>query len=123
MLEGALPVDRRVWIFGATVENQPFLLPAGPPKAAGEHAGIPRGGVPRLLEAATQTARTAGFEIVFRDLTRPEAGVPAVKVLVPGLCSSWAHFAPARLYHAPVSLGWLPDALAEEDLNPFPFFL
>jgi thiazole/oxazole-forming peptide maturase SagD family component len=123
MLDAALPVDRRIWIFGATLDNQPFLCPEGTQTIADDCAGILSEPAPQLVERAIHTARACGFEILFRDLTRPETGAPAVRVFVPGLCSSWAHFAPGRLYRAPVSLGWLAEALAEEDLNPFPFFL
>jgi len=44
-------------------------------------------------------------------------------VIVPGLRHFWARFAPGRLYDVPVQLGWLPQPLAEEELNPIPMFL
>jgi hypothetical protein len=46
-----------------------------------------------------------------------------LKVIVPGLRHFWARFAPGRLYDVPVRLGWLPQPLAEEQLNPIPMFL
>jgi len=57
------------------------------------------------------------------DQTRPEIGLPVVKVIVPGLRHFWTRFAPGRLYDAPVRLGWLERPLAETDLNPIPMFL
>lgn len=57
------------------------------------------------------------------DQTRPDVGIPAVKVLVPGLRPFYARFAPGRLYDVPVSLGHLARPLAYEQLNPVPLLL
>jgi oxazoline/thiazoline synthase len=57
------------------------------------------------------------------DQTRPDIGMPVVKVVVPGLRHFWARFAPGRLYEVPASLGWLPRPLTEEELNPIPMFV
>jgi hypothetical protein len=54
---------------------------------------------------------------------RRRLGRGVVKVFVPGLRHFWARLAPGRLYDAPVRLGWLPAPLAEEQLNPIPFFM
>jgi ribosomal protein S12 methylthiotransferase accessory factor YcaO len=56
------------------------------------------------------------------DQTRPDLGLPVVKVIVPGLRHFWARYAPGRLFDVPVRLGWQSRPLAEEQLNcPFPF--
>jgi ribosomal protein S12 methylthiotransferase accessory factor len=57
------------------------------------------------------------------DQTRPDIGLPVVKVLVPGLRHFWARYAPGRLYDVPVQMGWLAQPLREEQLNPVPMFL
>jgi ribosomal protein S12 methylthiotransferase accessory factor len=49
--------------------------------------------------------------------------MPVVKVVVPGMRHFWPRFAPGRLYHVPVQLGWLPRPTDEGDLNPIPMFL
>ena len=54
------------------------------------------------------------------DLTRPETGICAARVLVPGLRHFWARFAPGRLYDIPVALKRVGDKPKEEDLNPVP---
>ena len=64
-----------------------------------------------------------GMEMLVLDQTRAEIGLPVVKVIVPGLRHFWARFAPGRLYDVPVRLGWLPQPLREEQLNPIPMFL
>jgi ribosomal protein S12 methylthiotransferase accessory factor len=57
------------------------------------------------------------------DQTRPDLGVPVVKVIVPGLRHFWARFGPGRLYDVPVELGWLDAPTAEADLNPTAVFV
>ena len=64
-----------------------------------------------------------GLEMLVLDQTRPEIGMPVVKVIVPGLRHFWPRCAPGRLYDVPVKLGWLPQPLTEEQLNPVPMFL
>ena len=64
-----------------------------------------------------------GLEMLVLDQTRPDIGLPVVKVIVPGLRHFWARLAPGRLYDVPVQLGWLPRPLAEHELNPIPMFL
>lgn len=64
-----------------------------------------------------------GMEMLVLNHTRPEIGLPAVKVIVPGLRHFWARFAPGRLYDVPVQMGWLKEPLREEDLNPAAMFL
>jgi ribosomal protein S12 methylthiotransferase accessory factor len=61
----------------------------------------------------------AGIEILVLDQTRPDVGVPVVRVVAPGLRHIWARFAPGRLYDIPVQEGWLTRSLAERELNPF----
>jgi ribosomal protein S12 methylthiotransferase accessory factor len=64
-----------------------------------------------------------GMEMIVLDQTRPEIGLPVVKVIVPGLRHFWARFAPGRLYDVPVRLGWIARSTPEEELNPIPMFL
>jgi len=45
-------------------------------------------------------------------------GLPVAKVVVPGMRSWWARFAPGRLYTLPVQLGWLSHPKRESELNP-----
>lgn len=61
-----------------------------------------------------------GLEMLVLDQTRPDIGLPVVRVLVPGLRHFWSRLAPGRLYDAPVSMGRLNSPLAEADMNPIP---
>jgi ribosomal protein S12 methylthiotransferase accessory factor len=63
------------------------------------------------------------MELLVLDQTRPDIGLPVVKVIVPGLRHFWARFAPGRLYDIPVELGWIPRRLSEAELNPVAMFL
>ena len=112
-------IDR--WIRNANCANLPYLEPLGascaPPLETHdeEPADALRRCVSRLL--------SAGIEPLWIDLTRADIGVPTARVIAPGLRHFWARFAPGRLYDVPVKMGWLPKALAEEELNPTPCFL
>jgi ribosomal protein S12 methylthiotransferase accessory factor len=64
-----------------------------------------------------------GMELLVLDQTRPDVGIPAVKVLVPGLRPFYARFAPGRLYDVPVALGLLDRPTCYDDLNPLPLML
>src|ERR1017187_304638 len=116
-----LPTDRQAWVFGAKLENQKYVLPEG--VSSRVPAAPPAPSVPGRLAQCIRAAARVGTEILVCDVTRADIGVPAVKVIVPGLRSSWAQLGPGRLYQAPVALGWQSHVLAEEELNPFPFFL
>ena len=113
------------WLKTATAHNQPYLLPA-----AGASLRTPADFIARTNGDITQDVRDCqglverlGLEMLVLDQTRPEIGLPVVKVVVPGLRHFWARFAPGRLYDVPVQLGWLKEPLPESDLNPIPMFL
>ena len=63
------------------------------------------------------------MELLVLDQTRPDIGLPVVKVMVPGLRHFWARFAPGRLFDVPVRLGRIAAPTAYEDLNPLPIFV
>lgn len=104
--------DAARWLRDASVADHPYLLPA--PSAAGAPADV--------LPVQAKLAR-AGLEVFVLDQTRPDIGLPVVKVLVPGMRGLWARFAPGRLYDVPVRLGRLAEPRGYDDLNPFPIFL
>jgi len=70
------------------------------------------------LLACIEVARSWGLEMLVLDQTRGNLGMPVVKVVVPGMRSWWARFAPGRLYALPVNFGWLTGAKTETELNP-----
>jgi ribosomal protein S12 methylthiotransferase accessory factor len=112
------------WLRTATVDNQPYLLPRdGPARTAADFAPCRTDDLRDDVLACQALVEGLGMEMLVLDQTRPEVGLPVVKVIVPGLRHFWARFAPGRLYDVPVRLGWLPRALTEDQLNPVPMFL
>jgi oxazoline/thiazoline synthase len=63
-------------------------------------------------------AERHGLDFLVLDQTRPDIGVPVVRVIVPGLRHFYRRFGPGRLYDVPVKLGWRKGPLPESDLNP-----
>jgi ribosomal protein S12 methylthiotransferase accessory factor len=105
----------RHWLDIAALENQPWLL-------SNTTSGLRRQEAGDARECTARIERN-GLQVLVLDVTRPEIGMPAVRVIVPGLRPWWARFAPGRLYDTPVALGWRNAPLSETELNPIPFFL
>lgn len=113
------------WWKTATVENQPYLVPDASVKPK-VYADYPQLWSDDLLEDVmncVKMAETHGMEVLVLDQTRPDIALNVVKVIVPGMRHFWKRLAPGRLYDVPVKLGWLPESLKENQLNPFPMFL
>ncbi|MGJ6960532.1 TOMM precursor leader peptide-binding protein [Streptosporangium sp. G11] len=119
--------DRHIrdWWLTATTENQVYLRPdeTRDPRALGGYAYTPRADLREDVEHAVTLAGRTGLDVLVLDQTRPDIGMPVVKVVVPGLRHFWARFGPGRLYDVPVLLGRLDRATAYEDLNPVPLFM
>lgn len=71
------------------------------------------------IHLCQRLAKSRGIEILVLDQSRPDVGLPVVRVVAPGLRHFWARFGPGRLYDVPVQQGWLSRSLSEEALNPF----
>jgi ribosomal protein S12 methylthiotransferase accessory factor len=112
------------WLKTATLENQPYLVPASAPaRRLGDFPTCHTGDLVEDVLACQKLVERQGMEILVLEQTRPDIGLPVVKVVVPGLRHFWARYAPGRLYGVPVRLGWLGQPLSENDLNPIPLFL
>ncbi|WP_116049821.1 TOMM precursor leader peptide-binding protein [Amycolatopsis palatopharyngis] len=117
--------DARAWLRGATVANQPYLLPAdgASPRTPASFRFTHRDDVRDDVRALVRTVANHGMETLVLDQTRPDIELPVVKVVVPGLRSFWARFAPGRLFDVPVRLGRLREPTPYQRLNPIPMFL
>jgi ribosomal protein S12 methylthiotransferase accessory factor len=115
--------DLRAWWASGSVAANPYLLP----DPAEPVRRLPSDGRPAPLDehvhALVERLRGHDLEVLVLDQTRPDLGVCVVRVVVPGLRSPWARFAPGRLFDVPVRRGLLPRPTAPADLNPVPFFL
>jgi ribosomal protein S12 methylthiotransferase accessory factor len=70
------------------------------------------------VQRCLHVAASAGLEVLVRDCTRHDIGVPVVRVMVPGLRHMWPRYGSGRLQNVPVKMGWLKRPTAELALNP-----
>jgi ribosomal protein S12 methylthiotransferase accessory factor len=123
--EGIDDAETLTWMRTATIANQPYLVPdeSAPQRTAGTYPQCWTEDLRDDVLFCQELVEKKGMEMLVLDQTRPDIGLPVVKVIVPGLRHFWTRFAPGRLYDVPVALGWLPEPLTEEQLNPVPMFL
>jgi ribosomal protein S12 methylthiotransferase accessory factor len=122
---GKVEADEAVlfdWLTTKSLDTERYCVPEG----LVDPAAYPRPRFGDLKEAVDYCLRLVsdrGFDMIVHDARRPEIDFAAARVVVPGLRHFWARFREGRLYQTPVGLGWLDKPLAEQDLNPTPFFL
>jgi bacteriocin biosynthesis cyclodehydratase domain-containing protein len=126
--DGAEPCDdpdALRWFRTATKENQPYLRPDPRQgrKTPRDYSYRPAGDIRAEIDMIRARIEKRGMEMLVLDQTRPDIGLPVVKVIVPGLRHFWARFAPGRLYDVPVALGRQPEPTPYHELNPIPMFL
>ncbi len=113
------------WWRTATFANQPYLVP-DPLLPRRRLADLPSRQTDDVRDdvlLCVEEMKRAGLEVLVLDQTRPDIGLPVVKVVVPGLRHFWRRLAPGRLYEVPVRLGWIPKPLDEDELNPVSCFV
>ena len=81
---------------------------------------MPLDSVREQVEACVEVAARAGLDFLVVDQTRPDVGVPVVRVLAPGLRHFYKRFAPGRLYDVPVRMGLLDKPLSEGEVDALP---
>jgi len=116
------PVQQGWWRY-ATLADEPYLAPSDRVSTAATHRSIASDDLKADVDAVRGLVERAGMQMLVLDQTRPDLGLPVVKVIVPGMRHFWARFGAGRLYDVPVTLGWLDAPTPEESLNPIPMFL
>ncbi|WP_405789816.1 TOMM precursor leader peptide-binding protein [Streptomyces sp. NBC_00029] len=113
------------WWHLATVGNQPYLIPdpAIPARTPGCWPHYRTGDLLEDVHNIVELVGNKGMELLVLDQTRPDLGLPVVKVIVPGLRHFWARYAPGRLFDVPVALGRLVEPTPYDQLNPIPLFV
>ena len=102
------------------LSEHPFLIPGGRPIRPGAGASsVPLHNTREQVDACVDIAARAGHDFLVLNQTRPDVGVPVVRVIVPGLRHFYRRFAPGRLYDVPIKLGLLDRPLSENELTPF----
>ncbi len=112
------------WIKNATIDNQPYLKQHNlPVKTTCSYSADPLFSTYEAIRHCQAKLAQSNMECYFINFTKPDIGLPVVKVIVPGLRHFWTRFGPGRLYDVPVKLNLLNKRKNEEELNPIPFFL
>ncbi|MBN1201269.1 MAG: TOMM precursor leader peptide-binding protein [Anaerolineae bacterium] len=113
------------WWQTATLDNQPYLVPAAdqPPKTLSDYPALAGDDLRDDVLTCVDITRQCGLEMLVLDQTRPDIGLNVAKVIVPGLRHFWRRLAPGRLYDVPVELGWLQQPRGEDELNPVSVFV
>jgi len=103
------------------LKEHPFLVPSGRPamnpRALSKFG--PLDNTREQVDACVNIASRAGLDFLVLNQTRPDVGVPVVRVISPGLRHFYRRFAPGRLYDIPIKLGLLDRPLLESELTPF----
>ncbi len=110
------------WWKTARLADCSWLAPAEdePLRKASQYPVIESTDTREDVEYCRALVEARGMEFLVLDQTRPDIGMPVVRVIVPGMRHFWARFAPGRLYDVPVAMGYCEHPLAEADLNPAP---
>ncbi len=112
------------WWQNATLESDPYLLPdPNAKKITKSSYPLIKRNLNEEVQACIDIAHLKGLEVLVLEQTKPDVGLPVIKVMVPGMRHFWARFAPGRLFDVPVEMGKLSKPLKEEDLNPIPVFI
>jgi ribosomal protein S12 methylthiotransferase accessory factor len=113
------------WWKTATYEDQPYLVadPSVAPRTLEDFPLMASDDLTKDLTTCITLAKERGLEVLVVDQTRPDIGLPVVKVVVPGLRHFWRRLAPGRLYDVPVELGWLERPRLESEMNPIACFV
>ena len=116
--------DTAHWLTHATLANQTHLAPdpTQPARQPTHYQYSPHPDITHHIHTIHTRLTALGLELLVLDQTRPDIGLPVVKVIVPGLRHFWARYAAGRLYDIPVQLGRLTQPTPYHQLNPIPLF-
>lgn len=116
---------RKQWLLNAGIESHLYSAPhpSLPTKKMEDYRRLDTQDLKTDILACQRIVEAKGLEMLILDQTRPEVGLPVVRVVVPGLRSMWNRYAPGRLYDIPLELGWVKERGKEEDFTPLPVFI
>ena len=110
------------WWRTARLADCSWLVPAAdvPPSGASRYPVAETADIREDVERCRAIVESKSMELLVLDQTRPDIGMPVVRVIVPGMRHFWARFAPGRLYDVPVRMGHRRIPLDEAELNSAP---
>ena len=97
--------------------------PGQTPRVPGHYSYTPTTDLLDDVSSITALCGRHGLDLMVLDQTRPDLGIPVVKVIVPGLRHFWARFGPGRLFDVPATLGRVERPTGYAQLNPIPMFI
>ena len=112
------------WLTNARIADHSYILPGDfPVRRMSDFPVVRNDDLRDDVVYCQKAVEKRGMELLVLDQTRPEIGMPVVKVFVPGMRHFWPRYAPGRLFDVPVSQGRLKTALSEDQMNPTVMFL
>lgn len=110
------------WWRNATLADHTYLAPAEGValRVESDYPVVETTDLREDVERCQALIEAKGMELLVLDQTRPDIGLPVVRVIVPGMRHYWQRFAPGRLFDVPVEMGWRERPLVESELNPAP---
>jgi ribosomal protein S12 methylthiotransferase accessory factor len=113
------------WWKTATLADRSYLVPDDrvTAKVGADYPQIASEDLLEDVNLCQQIVEKNGMEMLVLDQTRPDIGLRVAKVIIPGMRHMWKRFGSGRLYEVPRKMGWLPESLKENQLNPFPMWM
>ena len=113
------------WWKTAILAEQPYLIPAlqVTPKICADYTEIASDDLLDDVKLCQKIVEEKNMKMLVLDQTRPDIGLRVAKVIVPGMRHMWKRLGSGRLYEVPLPMGWLPESLKENQLNPFPMWM
>lgn len=108
------------WWQTARLEDCAWLAPSALVRTATDYTVLDFEDLKDDVEHCRTKVEAKGLEFLVLNQTRPDIGMPVVRVIVPGMRHFWARLAPGRLYDVPVDMGWSERRLEETELNQIP---
>lgn len=113
------------WWQTARLSNQSYLVPDSKiiPKKSNDYLQLASDDLFEDVKLCQRIVESKEMEMLVLDQTRADIGLRVAKVIIPGMRHMWKRLGAGRLYDVPVSMGWLKEALTEDELNPFPMWM
>lgn len=108
------------WSQATHVFDFPHLSPSAAMREVQAREDLISSPADRLLGLVADSLRASEMEAWVLPVTRPELGIPAVRMVCGKLRHPGHRLAPGRLYEVPVRLGWLKQSLSEAEMNQTP---